>query len=88
MKSARRFLTASPWKDYIIAPFGEGATLNTDADFEAFVRANTGSVFHPVSTAAMAPKNSPNGVVNPDLTVKGISGLRIVDASVLVCAIP
>lgn len=91
MKAARRFLTASTWKDYVIAPFGTGANLTSDADFEAFIKQNTGSVFHPTGTAAIAPKNAKPGVgvVNSDLTVKGVSGLRVVDASVLVsCKVP
>lgn len=86
LKTTRRFLSAPAWKDYIIAPFGTAENLTTDADFETFARANTGTVFHPVGTAAMAPKNAKPGVgvVNSDLTVRGVSGLRVVDASVLV----
>ncbi|KLO07026.1 aryl-alcohol oxidase precursor [Schizopora paradoxa] len=85
LKSARRFLSAPAWKTYVIAPFGTGVNLTTDADFEGYARANAGSLYHPVGTAAMAPKNAKPGVgvVNSDLTVRGVSGLRIVDASVL-----
>ena len=83
LKTTRRFLSAPAWKNYIIAPFGTAENLTTDADFETFARANTGTVFHPVGTAAMAPKNAKPGVgvVNSDLTVRGVSGLRVVDAS-------
>jgi len=85
LKVARRFLTASAWKNYVITPFGTGANLTTDEDFESFARANTGTVFHPVGTASMAPKNAKPGVgvVSSNLTVLGVSGLRVVDASVL-----
>jgi choline dehydrogenase-like flavoprotein len=41
-------------------------------------------VFHPTGTAAMSPKGADWGVVDPDLKVKGVEGLRIVDGSVLV----
>jgi len=38
---------------------------------------------HAVGTASMSPKGASWGVVDPDLTVKKVQGLRIVDASVL-----
>jgi len=38
---------------------------------------------HAVGTASMSPKGVSWGVVDPDLTVKKVQGLRIVDASVL-----
>ncbi|KAF9536329.1 hypothetical protein CPC08DRAFT_652173, partial [Agrocybe pediades] len=55
----------------------------TDAELEAFVRSTTSTLFHPVGTAAMSAKDAGYGVVDPDLRVKGVDGLRIVDASVL-----
>lgn len=48
------------------------------------MRAGASSVFHPTGTAAMSPKGADWGVVDPDLKVKGVEGLRIVDGSVLV----
>jgi choline dehydrogenase len=45
-------------------------------------------VFHPTGTAAMSPKGAHWGVVDPDLKVKGVEGLRIVDGSVLVSWLP
>lgn len=38
---------------------------------------------HALGTAAMSAEDAKDGVVNPDLRVKGAAGLRIVDASVL-----
>ncbi|KAI0270601.1 aryl-alcohol-oxidase from pleurotus Eryingii [Gloeopeniophorella convolvens] len=82
IKSALRFAAASAWDGYVIGPYGDLATANTDDELEAYARRNAATVFHPVGTAAMAAKDSSNGVVNPDLTVKGAVGLRVVDASV------
>ncbi|KAJ7881442.1 aryl-alcohol oxidase [Mycena leptocephala] len=41
------------------------------------------TVYHPVGTAGMSPKGATWGVVDPDLSVKGLTGLRIVDLSVV-----
>ncbi|KAF8921374.1 glucose-methanol-choline oxidoreductase [Mucidula mucida] len=49
----------------------------------AFVRANAGTSAHPVGTVSMSPVGSGYEVVDPDLIVKGASGLRVVDASIL-----
>ncbi|RDB26641.1 Pyranose dehydrogenase 3 [Hypsizygus marmoreus] len=83
IKSARRFLSAPAWKDYVIGPADAFANATTDELLDQYIRNNTISVSHPVGTAAMSAKTASYGVVNPDLRVKGISGLRIVDASVM-----
>jgi hypothetical protein len=44
----------------------------------------TGTFTHGVGSAAMSPRGASWGVVDPDFRVKGTSGLRIIDASVLV----
>ena len=41
-------------------------------------------MFHPTGTAAMSPKDVQWGVTDPDLKVKGVEGLRIIDGSVWV----
>ncbi|RDB16510.1 Pyranose dehydrogenase [Hypsizygus marmoreus] len=52
-------------------------------ELNEFIRENASSFFHPVGTAGMSPRGARYGVVDPDLRVKGVDGLRIVDASVL-----
>ncbi|KAJ8516145.1 hypothetical protein ONZ45_g6499 [Pleurotus djamor] len=81
-KAVRRFISAPAFDGYIIGPYGE-AGASSDDEIDAYVRKYTTSVWHPVGTAAMSPVNSNSGVVNPDLTVKGVSGLRVVDASIM-----
>ncbi|KAG1837492.1 GMC oxidoreductase-domain-containing protein, partial [Suillus subluteus] len=82
IKAAKRFVEAPAWKGYIIQAVG---TLNstTDEDLAEYARHSTSTVFHPVGTARMTSYSNQDGVVNPNLLVKGCSGLRIVDASVL-----
>jgi len=83
VKAARRFLAAKAWNGYVLAPFGDLATANTDAQLEAYVRKHAGTVWHAVGTAGMSAKGASYGVVDPDLKVKGVDGLRIVDGSIL-----
>lgn len=83
VKATKRFAAAPAWSDYVIGPFGN-LSATADADIDAYVRQLTTTIFHPAGTASMAPFNSTNGVVNPDFTVKGTEGLRIVDLSVVV----
>ncbi len=83
VKAIKRFAAAPEWADYIISPFGTLAGT-TDDDLTAHAREHTSTVFHPASTASMTSLTSSDGVVNPDLTVKGTSGLRVVDLSAFV----
>ena len=41
------------------------------------------TIFHPVGTAKMGPNNDPMAVVDPMLRVRGVGGLRVIDASVM-----
>ena len=70
--------------DYIISPVGDLASTNTDAEIDAYVAAHALTIYHPVGTAQMSARGAKHGVVDPDLLVKKVSGLRIVDASVFV----
>jgi len=63
-----------------IAP-GENAT--TDAALEAHIRATCITVHHPLGTCKMGVASDPMAVVDAELRVHGIEGLRIVDGSVM-----
>ncbi|KAK0439241.1 aryl-alcohol oxidase precursor [Desarmillaria tabescens] len=75
IESVKRFVNTTAWEGYIL----EMATNTTDDD----IKSRASSVYHPVGTASMSPVGADWGVVNPDLTMKGAMGVRIVDASVL-----
>ncbi|KAJ7635273.1 alcohol oxidase [Roridomyces roridus] len=82
LKKALRFVQAPIWENYIIAPTVDLSNLTTD-ELDAFIQSTAGSAGHIVSTAAMSAGNATYGVVNPDLLVKGASGLSVIDASVM-----
>jgi len=83
VKSAKRFLAAPAWSDYVIGPAGALQNITTDEELDTYLRQSAYTALHAVGTASMSAKNSKNGVVDPDLRVKGVSGLRVVDASVM-----
>ncbi|KAJ3743272.1 pyranose dehydrogenase [Lentinula detonsa] len=79
-----QYLSAPAWNGYILSPFGilANITLSDDSAVEAYIRESSSSTAHPVGTAAMSAKDADYGVVDPDLRLKGVDGLRVVDASV------
>ncbi|KAJ8507343.1 hypothetical protein ONZ45_g10276 [Pleurotus djamor] len=86
IRASKRFLSHPVWRDYIIGPVGQLGTidLTVDEEVDAFIKNQAGPGFHSVGTAAMSPKGASWGVTDPDLRLKGVNGVRIVDASVLV----
>ncbi|GJF00198.1 aryl-alcohol oxidase-like protein [Phanerochaete sordida] len=82
VKAARRFVSAPTWDGFIGDRFGVIGDADTDEEILDACRKEVVTIWHPTSTARMAARDVPWGVVDPDLLVKGVSGLRIVDASV------
>ncbi len=69
-----------------LADFGgkelpELAAAQTDEQIERFIRRNSDTEYHPVGTCRMGP--GPMDVVDAELKVHGVQGLRVVDASVM-----
>ncbi|KAK7055880.1 mitochondrial choline dehydrogenase [Favolaschia claudopus] len=83
VRAARAFFSAKAWNGYVLGEFDDLAAATDDAKIKQYIRKNSGSILHPVETASMSSQAAAFGVVDPDLVVKGISGLRIADASVL-----
>jgi choline dehydrogenase len=54
-----------------------------DRAAEAFVREHTDTEYHPVGTCAMGPASDRMAVLDAELRVRGVLGLRVVDASVM-----
>ncbi|RYY51758.1 MAG: choline dehydrogenase, partial [Comamonadaceae bacterium] len=58
-----------------------GNSLRSDAQLERFAREKGGTVFHPVGTCRMG--GDARSVVDAALRVRGVQGLRVIDASVM-----
>ncbi|TBU39603.1 FAD/NAD(P)-binding domain-containing protein [Dichomitus squalens] len=88
VRSAARFAAAGAWNGFLTGQAGPFANVDvgSDEDVDAWARAQSWTIWHPVATARMGTcaQTVGNGaVVNPDATVKGVQGLRVVDASIL-----
>jgi choline dehydrogenase len=81
LKVGRAIATSAPMRDYTLDEYRPGASAATDGDLLEFVRANGATIFHPAGTCKMG--TDPLAVVDPQLRVHGIAGLRVVDCSVM-----
>lgn len=57
--------------------------MAVDAFVEGYLRMTIGTLYHPVGTAKMGPADDPTAVVDQFCRVRGVEGLRVVDASVM-----
>ena len=77
----RDMMGASAIRDLIEAELAPGPIANDQASIEADIRARAATYFHPSGTCRMGTE--PTAVVDPQLRVYGIDGLRVADASVM-----
>lgn len=80
-KTCRRFAHAPAMAQYISEEFLPGKSVQTDEDMMAYARQNGGTVFHPTSTCRMGQDDM--AVVDERLRVRGVEGLRVIDASIM-----
>ncbi|MEO1657404.1 MAG: choline dehydrogenase [Pseudomonadota bacterium] len=55
----------------------------TDDVLDEFIREKAETIYHPVGTCKMGADDDPMAVLTPDLKVRGVEGLRVIDASVM-----
>ncbi len=67
-----------PWRGRELAP---GEEAQSDGEIDAFVRETVQSAYHPCGTCRMGADDL--AVVDPELRVRGMDGLRVVDSSVM-----
>lgn len=82
-RSMRRLLSAPAFQGSVFGSVNPPANVTSDEDLEDFLRNAGSSADHPVGSASMSPKGANWGVVDPDFRVKGTTGLRVVDASII-----
>ncbi len=80
-KRARDVAYQSPLDPHRGIETAPGETVKTDAEGEAWIRKTALTAHHPCGTCAMG--SGPESVLDPELKVRGIEGLRVVDASAM-----
>jgi choline dehydrogenase len=81
LKLCRQLLQSPHLARYVAVEFQPGPAVASDAELLDYARRRGGTVYHPTSTCKMGI--DPLAVVDPELRVVGVEGLRVADASVM-----
>jgi choline dehydrogenase len=83
LKLTRRIAAAPALAQYQPQEFKPGPAFQSDEELAAAAGAIGTTIFHPVGTCRMGRKNDTSAVVDSELRVRGVAGLRVADASVM-----
>jgi choline dehydrogenase-like flavoprotein len=81
LRLARRILEAPAWNPVRGAEIWPGPAAQSDDALKDYIRATSQTCFHPVGTCAMG--KDAQHVLDAELRVRGVEGLRVVDASII-----
>src|SRR5207302_6522924 len=81
LKLCRQLLASPELAPFIASEFQPGPEIQGDAALLDYARRRGGTVYHPTSTCKMG--NDAMAVVDPELRVRGVEGLRVADASIM-----
>jgi choline dehydrogenase len=83
MKLARRLLQTPQLAQYFDGDHLPGPQAVSDDDLMGYARQYGSTAYHLIGTARMGPASDPTAVVDDQLRVHGMAGLRVVDASIM-----
>ncbi len=83
LRLTRRIAAAPALQPYAPEEYKPGVQFNTDEELAAAAGDIATTIFHPVGTCKMGRAEDPLAVVDSELRVRGVAGLRVVDASVM-----
>jgi choline oxidase len=83
VRLARRIAEQLPLKEWVARELAPSPDAVTDDELTDYVIKTHNTVYHPACTARMGPAGDPFAVVDPELRVRGVSGLRVADASIM-----
>ncbi len=83
LRFARELMATKPLGPKIAEELLPGATLTSDAALTEFSGKTVKTNYHPVGSARMGRDDDPMAVLDPALRVRGVDGLRVIDASAM-----
>jgi choline dehydrogenase len=81
LKLLRRIMATPRMQRFVESEFQPGPAIESDEQLLDYARRRGGTVYHPTSTCKMGVDAM--AVVDPELRVHGLDGLRVADASVM-----
>ena len=81
LKIVRSLMRTRAMQPYVLIEHAQGERVRSDEDWLAYAREVGGTVYHPTSTCRMG--QDALVVVDERLRVRGLTGLRVVDASIM-----
>lgn len=87
VRMVRDYASAAPLSGIVGGEIAPGDAVRTDQEVRDYIRANVTTIYHPTGTCAMGGDSAlyharQASVVDPQLRVRGVTGLRVADASV------
>ncbi|MBN35247.1 MAG: choline dehydrogenase [Rhodospirillaceae bacterium] len=83
LRLCRAILTADPLAAYYGFEMTPGPDCQTDDEWLDYIQATCGTTYHPMGSCRMGRADDPGAVVDDQLRVHGLEGLRVVDASIM-----
>jgi choline dehydrogenase len=83
VERAREIASGGPLAGVLADEFSPGGAVRRREDLRRAARQTLESLYHPVSSCRMGRADDDSAVVDPELRVRGVDGLRVVDASVM-----
>jgi choline dehydrogenase-like flavoprotein len=82
LKAAREVAKQAPFSNWLAKEVAPGPKVQTDEELSEYGRRVAHTVYHPAGTTKMGAKEDDLAVVDPELKVRGLKGLRVADAGV------
>jgi len=79
----RDIFSTSPIANHVVREMRPGPEVTSFSDWSGYIKESAFGIYHASGTCKMGPDSDPMAVVGPDLRVRGVSGLRVADASVM-----
>ena len=83
IRMSRRIVAQDALARFAPVELAPGGNATTDADLLAYARQTVMTAYHQSGTCKMGPDSDATAVVDARLRVRGIDGLRVVDASIM-----